>query len=139
MHAHYSYVSNNFKRTIAENTTVLHCDLYGYEECLDEIVDVWLSEPFSTRRMKKFGRPDGFMLYEKLGVEFLSTFGLLYPNIKRSRARPDFYILATTPSLVLELLIARFTLVLMLYRMIVTRNDLTFWHEDPWRTTTRKL
>ena len=37
-----------------------------------------LSEPFSTRRMKKLSGPNGFLLYGKLGVDFFSTFALLY-------------------------------------------------------------
>ena len=41
------------------------------------------------------GRPDGFMLYDKFGVDLFSTSELLYPNKKISlrliRARPNFY------------------------------------------------
>ena len=29
-----------------------------------------LAEPFTTRRMKMLSRPDGFMLYGNLGVDF---------------------------------------------------------------------
>ena len=40
-------------------------------------------------------RPDGFMLYDKLGDDFFSTSELLYPNMKTRleliNARPDFY------------------------------------------------
>ena len=31
------------------------------------------SERFFTRRIKMLSRPDGFMLYGKLGVDFFST------------------------------------------------------------------
>ena len=52
------------------------------------------SEPFFTRRMKMLSRPDGFMLYGKLGVDFFSTSEMLYPNMKIRlrliRARPNF-------------------------------------------------
>ena len=47
-------------------------------------------------------RPDGFMLYDKLGVEFSSTSELLYPNMKiRLRliiARPNFYMISDNPN-----------------------------------------
>ena len=69
------------------------------------------------------------MFYTKLGVDFFSTFELLYPNMK-SRLRlirakePDliFTWLATTPKLVFELLIAHSTLVVLLSRMIITKR-----------------
>ena len=61
-----------------------------------------LSEPFFTRRMKMLSRPDGFMLYEKLGVDFFSTSELLYPNMKNRlrliRARPNFYMISDNPN-----------------------------------------
>ena len=57
-----------------------------------------LSEPFFTRRMKMLSRPDGFMLYGKLEVDFFSTSELLYPNMKFRlrliRARPNFYMIS---------------------------------------------
>ena len=39
-------------------------------------------DPFFTRRMKLIKRPDGFMLYGKLGIDFFSTSELLYPSMK---------------------------------------------------------
>ena len=72
-YAHNSYISNNFKGAISEYKGVLHCEGYDYEEFLDEIMEAPLSEPFFTRRMKKLSRPDAFMLYGKLGVDFFST------------------------------------------------------------------
>ena len=58
-----------------------------------------LSEPFFTR-MKFLSRPDGFMLYGKLGFDF-STSELLYRNMKiRPRliiARPNFYMISENP------------------------------------------
>ena len=43
-------------------------------------------------------RPDGFMLYGKLGVDFFSTSELLYLNMKIRlrliRARPNFYMIS---------------------------------------------
>ena len=56
-----------------------------------------LDDPFFSRRMKKFSRPDGFMLYGELGVDFFTISELLYPNMKiRVRlisARPNFYMI----------------------------------------------
>ena len=53
---------------------------------------------FLTRRMKMLSRPDGFMLYGKLGVDFFYTSELLYPNMKIKlrliRARPNFYMIS---------------------------------------------
>ena len=43
-------------------------------------------------------RPDGFMLYGILGIDFFSTSELLYPNMKirlrLNRARPKFYMIS---------------------------------------------
>ena len=48
-------------------------------------------------------RPDGFMLYGKLGVDLFSTSELLYPNMKGRlkliRARPNFYMIIDNPNL----------------------------------------
>ena len=56
---------------------------------------------FFTRRMKLLSRPDGFMLYGELGIDFFSTDELLYPNMKiilrLIRARPNFYIVSDNP------------------------------------------
>ena len=47
-------------------------------------------------------RPDGFMLYGKLGVDFFSTSELLFPNMKIRlpliRARPNFYMISDNPN-----------------------------------------
>ena len=69
LYAHKPYLSNNFKGAISENKGVLHCEGDDYEEFLDEIMEAPLSEPSFTRRMKMLSRPDGFMLYGKLGVD----------------------------------------------------------------------
>ena len=102
LYAHISYISNNFKGAISEHKGVLHCEGYDYEEFPDEIMEVPLSEPFFTRRMKMLSRPDGFMLYGKLGVDFFSTSELLYPNMKVRlrliRARPNFYMISDNPN-----------------------------------------
>ena len=52
--------------------------------------------------MKLLSRPDGFMLYGKLGIDFFSTSELLYPNMKIRlrliRARPNFYLISDNPN-----------------------------------------
>ena len=102
MYSHKSYVSNNFKGAISEYKGVLHCEGYDYEEFPDEIMDAPLPEPFFTRRMKMLSRPDGFMLYDKLGVEFFSTSDLFYPNmeirLRLIRSRPNFYRITANPN-----------------------------------------
>ena len=102
LYVHKSYISNNFKEVISEYKGVLHCEGYDYEELPDEIMKAPLSEPFFTRRMKMLRRPDGFMLYGELGVDFFSTSELLYPNMKIRpgliRARPNFYMISDNPN-----------------------------------------
>ena len=97
-YAQKSYISNNFKGAISEYKGVLHCEGYDYEEFPDEIMEAPLAERFFTRRMKMLSRPDGFMLYGKLGIDFFSTSDLLYPNMKIRlrliRARPNFYMIS---------------------------------------------
>ena len=82
LYAHKFYISNNFKGAISEYKGVLHCEGYDFQELPDEIMEAPLSEPFFTRRMKMLSRPDGFMLYGRLGVDFFSTSELLLPNMK---------------------------------------------------------
>ena len=100
--AHKSYLFNDFKGAIYEYKGVLHCEGYDYEEFPDEIMEAPLSEPFFTRRMKMLSRPDGFMLYGKMGVDFFSTSDLLYPNLKiklrLTRAKPNFYMISDNPN-----------------------------------------
>ena len=102
-----------------------------------------LSEPFFTRGVKMLSRPDGFMLYGKLGVDFFSTSELLYQNMKIRlrliRARPNFDVIMRQPTLVLELLIAHFTLVVFLSRMIIKRNEWTCLHMLLWGSAIWRL
>ena len=55
-----------------------------------------------------FSRPDGFMLYGKLGVNFFTTSELLYPNMKVRirliRARPNFYMISDNPNVSLGII-----------------------------------
>ena len=80
----------------------MHCEGYDYEKNSDEIMEARLSEPFFTMRMKILSRPDGVMLYGKLGVDFFSTSELLYPNtkvkIRLIRATPNFYMISDNPN-----------------------------------------
>ena len=79
----------------------MHCEGYDYEQD-PENVSNHLSDPCFTRRMKLLSRHDGFMLYGKLGIDFLSTSELLYPNMKTRlhliRARPTFYLISDNPN-----------------------------------------
>ena len=79
----------------------LHCEGYVYEQDPEDISNP-LPDPFFTRRMKLLSRPDGFMLYGKLGIDFFSSSGLLYPNMKIKlrliRARPNFYMITDNPN-----------------------------------------
>ena len=101
LYAHKYYISNNFKGAISEYKGVMHCQEYDYEERPDEVMESPLSEPFFTRRIKLLSRPDGFMLYGRLGVNFFTTSQLLYPNMKISlrliRIRPNFYMISDNP------------------------------------------
>ena len=105
LNAHKSYFSNYFKGAISDYRGVLHCEGYDYEDVFDEILEAPLSEPFFRRRVKMLGRPDGFMLYGKMGVDFFSTSDLLYPNMKVRlriiRARPNFYMISDNPNVCL--------------------------------------
>ena len=51
--------------------------------------------------MKMLSRPDGFMLNGKLGVDFITTLDLLYPDMKirlrLTRTRPNFYMIIDNP------------------------------------------
>ena len=62
-----------------------------------------LPEPFFTRRMKLLSRPDGFILYGKVEIDFFSTSELLYPNMKIRlrliRATPNFHKISDNPNL----------------------------------------
>ena len=52
--------------------------------------------------MKLLSRPDGFILYGKLGDDFFSTSELIYPKMKFRlrliRARPYFYMISGNPN-----------------------------------------
>ena len=100
-YAHKFYISINFKTAISEYKGVLHCEGYDYEKILRILVTPYLILVF-TRRMKLFSRPDGFMLYGKLGIDFFRTSELLYPKMKIRlqliRATPIFYIISDNPN-----------------------------------------
>ena len=66
LYAHKSHISNNFKSTLSDYKGIVHCEGYDYEEDPENLVE----GPFFTRRMKMYSRPDGFMLYGKLGIDF---------------------------------------------------------------------
>ena len=102
LHAHKPYIFINFKGAISENKRVLHCEVYDYEKFRNETMEELLSQPFFTRRMKMLSKHDDFMLYGKLGVDFSSTFELLYLNMKIRlrliRARQNLYTISNNPN-----------------------------------------
>ena len=97
LYAHKSHISNIFKSTLSDYKGVLHCEGYNYEEDPENR----LEGPFFTRRRKLY-RPDGFIIYGKLGIDFLTTSELLYPNMKvRIRligGRQNFYMISENPN-----------------------------------------
>ena len=94
LYAHKSHISNFFKNTLSDYKGVLHCEGHDYEKN----PEILLECPFFTRRMKLYSRPEGFMFYGKLGIDFSKTSELLYPKLKvRIRliqARPNFYMIS---------------------------------------------
>ena len=101
LYAHKSYISNNFKAAISEYKGVLHCERYDYEQDPEDISNPYLIL-FFTRRMKLLNRPDGFMLYGRLGIDFFSISEVFYPNMKIKlrpiRARQNFYMISDNPN-----------------------------------------
>ena len=102
LYAHKTYIWNKFMGAKFEYKGALHCEGYDFEEILDEIIEAPLFEPYFTSRMKMLSRPDCFMLYGKLGVDFFSTSELLYLNTKIElgliRARFNFYMITDNPN-----------------------------------------
>ena len=106
LYAHKSYISNNFKPAIFEYKIVLHCGSYYSEQDSEDFTNP-LQNMFFTRTMKLLSKPDGSMLYGKLGIDFFSTSELLYPKMKIRqrliRARPNFYMISDNPNVSLEI------------------------------------
>ena len=98
LYAHKSHISDKVKSLLSDYKRALHCEGYDYEEDPEHL----LEGPFFTRSMKLYSRPDGFMLYGKLRIDFLITSGILYPIMKvRTRlvpARPNFYMMGENPN-----------------------------------------
>ena len=113
----------------------LHCEAYDNEELLHEITEAPLTEPFFTRRMKMLSRPDGFMLYGKLGVGFFSTSELLFPNMKVRvqliRARPNFCMISDNPNVILGIVDCS-----VYTRRIALKDD---YHKKRWDMPARLL
>ena len=68
MHTSLTF-SNNFEEAISQYKVVLPCEGYNYEQDTEDITNS-LTDPFLTSRMRLLSRPDGFMLYGKLGIAF---------------------------------------------------------------------
>ena len=99
----------------------MHCEVYDYEQDPEDISNP-LPDPFFTRRMKLQSRPDVFMLYGKLGIDFFSSSELLYPNMKIRlhpiKARPNFYLISDNPTVSLGIVDCSFYT-----RRIVLKDD----------------
>ena len=106
-------------------------------------MEAQLSEPFFTRKMKMLCRPDGFMLYGKLEVDFFTICRSLYPNWKDRwrliRARHNFHMISDNPHVSLGIVDFHFTLVFWFSRMIITRKEWTCLRILPSGTTTLRL
>ena len=81
--------------------------------------------------MKLLSRPDGFMLYGKLGIDFFSTTELLYPNMKIRlrliRARPISYMISDNPNVSLGIVDCS-----LYTRRIALRDD---YHKKEWTSS----
>ena len=138
-YAHKSYNSKNFKGAISKYQVVLHCEGYDYEEYPDDIMKAPLFDFFFRRRLKMLSRPDGFMFYGKLVVDFFSTSELLYPNLKIRlqliTARSYFYMISDNPNISLRFVLIHSTLLVLLSRKIITKKDWTCLHMLLWSST----
>ena len=98
LYAHKSHSSYNFKSTLTDYKGVLHCAVHDYEEDPENV----LEGPFLTKIIKLYSITYGFTLYGKLGIDFLTTSELLYPNMKIRirliRAIPNFYMISQNPN-----------------------------------------
>ena len=104
-YAHRFYISNNFiSRELSKYRGVLHCE----GDFPDKIMEAPLSEPYFTRTTKMLSRPDCFMLYSKVGIDFLPTSELLYSMMKLElrliRALFNFLKVTDNPNLSLGIL-----------------------------------
>ena len=101
LYAHKSYISNNFRETSLNTREFCIVKATTMNNILRTLLTPYLI-PFLTRKMKLLSRPDGFMSYCKLGIDFFSTSELLYPNMKIRlgliRARPNFYMISDNPN-----------------------------------------
>ena len=90
-------MSNNFKGAIFEHKGVLYYEGFDYEQDPEDISNP-PPDPFFTRRMKLLSRPDAFMVYGKLEIDFFSTSELFYPimkiRLRLIRTRPNFYMIS---------------------------------------------
>ena len=78
IYAHKTHISYNFKSILSDYKGVLRGEGYEHEKDPENL----LEGPFFISRMNLYSRPDGFILYRKLVVDFLTTSELLSPNMK---------------------------------------------------------
>ena len=75
----------DFSVTLQGSHFSRHCiisdEWYKYKELPDELMEPSYSHPFFSCRMKMLGSSDGFILFNKFGVDFVPSCELLYPNM----------------------------------------------------------
>ena len=136
------FMCTSFAFLVISYSGVSHCDGYDFEESPVEIMDAHLSELFFTKRMKMLSRPDGFMIYGQRGFNFSPLLNCCIQIWKLgydwSEADLNFTRLVTTPTLVLDLLIARFMLVVLLLMLIIRKKDWICFHTLLWSSIFEK-
>ena len=128
MYAYKSYVSSKFKGAISQHKGVLFL-----EESFEEIIEAPISLLFSTMKMRRPSRPDGFLLCGKMVVVFF-FFSDLHYTIKKlgdKWSKPNLIsmLLEITPTLALGSSIARFTLVVLVSRTNTLRKERILLHK----------
>ena len=94
------HTSLTFQSTLREPS--LNTSKFRIEQDPEDITNPQ-PDPFSTRRMKLLSTREGFILYGKWGIDFVSTSELLYPNMKTRlrliRDIPNFYMIIDHPNI----------------------------------------
>ena len=102
MYAQKSFTFNNFKGPSSNTREISTASGTITKRFLMKSWERLCLNIFLTRRMKKLSRPNAFMLYGKLGVDFFSTLEILYPRMKNRlqliRARSNFYMISYNPN-----------------------------------------
>ena len=76
LYAHKSYISDKFKGAITEYNEFLQCEGSENEQDPEDITNP-LPDPVFAKRVKLLSKPDCFVLFGKMGIDFSSTSELL--------------------------------------------------------------